>query len=95
MAQPIPSGHNAFVYVYRQSAMVGGAEVPRNRMAILRNDADGVMLGAAPGNAEETRLLLIAGKPLRERIAQHGPFVMNTRAELVAALDDYNAGCLA
>jgi redox-sensitive bicupin YhaK (pirin superfamily) len=97
LSQPIPAGHNAFVYVYRQSAVVGGAEVPGNRMAILSNDADaqGVTLSAPAANQAETRLLLIAGRPLREPIAQHGPFVMNTRDQLVSAVDDYHAGRLA
>ena len=57
--------------------------VPRNRMAILANGGDGVTLqaGATPGS-EPARALLIAGKPLGEPIAEHGPFVMNTRQEL-------------
>lgn len=95
--QPLPAGHNAFVYVYRQSALVGGAEIPNMRMAILRNDpdADGVSLSAPASNSADARLLLIAGRPLREPIAQHGPFVMNTRAELMQAVQDYNAGRLA
>lgn len=67
------------------------------RMAILRNDpaADGVSLSASADNRQDARLLLIAGRPLREPIAQHGPFVMNTRAELIQAVQDYNAGRLA
>jgi redox-sensitive bicupin YhaK (pirin superfamily) len=63
-------------------------------MAILANDAssDGVSLqaGAAP-----TRALLIAGAPLREPIAQHGPFVMNTREQLIQAVEDFQSGRLA
>jgi quercetin 2,3-dioxygenase len=42
--------------------------------------------------AEPARALLIAGLPLNEPIAQHGPFVMNTRDELIAAVQDYQAG---
>ena len=38
------------------------------------------------------RCILIAGKPLGEPIAQYGPFVMNTREELIQAVDDYRAG---
>ena len=97
LSQPLPVGHNAFVYVYRQSALVGGAEVPSMRMAILRNDpaSHGVTLSAPASHTEPARLLLIAGRPLREPIAQHGPFVMNTRAELMQAVQDYNDGRLA
>ncbi len=92
--QPLPAGHNAFVYVYRGALSVGETSVPAQRMAILANDAssDGVSLqaGAAP-----TRALLIAGAPLREPIAQHGPFVMNTREQLIQAVEDFQAGKLA
>jgi len=89
-AQPIPAAHNAFVYVYRGALEVGGTKVPAQRMAILANDAgsDGVVLRAtAPARA-----LLIAGKPLREPIAQYGPFVMNTEGEIRKAMLDYQAG---
>jgi redox-sensitive bicupin YhaK (pirin superfamily) len=59
-------------------------------MAILANqpDADGVRISAST----PTRLLLIAGRPLGEPIAQHGPFVMNTQEELIRAVEDFRAG---
>ena len=41
-----------------------------------------------------TRAILIAGQPLNEPIAQYGPFVMNTREELVQAVDDFRAGLM-
>jgi hypothetical protein len=92
--QALPPGHNAFVYVYRGSLQIGTEEVPQQRMAILANapDADGVVLRA--GSAA-TRAVLIAGQPLNEPIAQHGPFVMNTREQLHQAVQDFNAGRLA
>jgi redox-sensitive bicupin YhaK (pirin superfamily) len=45
--------------------------------------------------AEEARVLLIAGRPLGEPIAQYGPFVMNTEQEIYQAVADYRAGRLA
>ena len=93
-AQPLPAQHNAFVYVYRGAVAIEGTEVAAQRMAVLANRAgsDGVVLaaGAAPARA-----LLIAGRPLGEPIAQYGPFVMNTRDELMQAVADYQAGRLA
>ena len=93
--QPLPAEHNAFVYVYDGALRFeSGCQVPSGRMAILANTlgSDGVRLTA--GDAP-TRALLIAGKPLNEPITQHGPFVMNTEAELVQAVRDFQAGRLA
>ncbi len=91
-AQPLPPGHNAFLYVYRGEATVGGQRVPSKRMAILANDdqADGVVIETGV----ESKVLLIAGKPLREPIVQYGPFVMNSEAEIYQALSDFRGGTL-
>ena len=88
--QPLPPSHNAFVYVYRGDAAIGGTRVPVQRMAILANDSssDGVVVTTGPA----ARVLLIAGKPLGEPIAQHGPFVMNTNEEIFQAVRDYQSG---
>ena len=89
--QALAPEHNAFVYVYRGALDVGGQAVPSGRMAVLANRGDGVRLVAGNGSA---KALLIAGRPLNEPIAQHGPFVMNTQAELRQAVDDFRAGRL-
>jgi len=92
--QPIPHLHNAFVYVYRGELDVMQGDtaktVPIKRMAVLSQGGEGVVL---KGKAN-TRAILIAGKPLNEPIAQYGPFVMNTREELVQAVDDFRAGLM-
>lgn len=92
-AQALPAAHNAFVYVYRGAVTLGDDAVPVQRMAILANDAqaDGVVIEAT----EDAKLLLIAGQPLNEPIAQYGPFVMNTEQEIYQALSDFREGRLA
>ncbi len=92
--QALPATHNALVYVYRGGLEVvqgdNASAVPIKRMAILKNEGDGVVFRAQAN----TRAILIAGKPLNEPIAQYGPFVMNTREELVQAVDDFRAGLM-
>lgn len=93
--QALPATHNAFVYVYRGELQFdGGPAVPQQRMAILANTpaSDGLAVTAGAGGA---RAILVAGKPLNEPIAQHGPFVMNTQSELIQAVRDFQDGVLA
>jgi redox-sensitive bicupin YhaK (pirin superfamily) len=91
-SQSLPVGHNAFIYTYRGAVSVEGKAVPCARMAILANaaESDGVRIEAQ----QASRVILIAGHPLGEPIAQHGPFVMNTQDELRTAIDDFRAGRL-
>lgn len=91
-AQPLPTGHNAFLYVYRGEVTVGDRAVPAGRMAILDNraGADGVVVQASA----EAKFLLVAGQPLKEPIVQYGPFVMNTKEQIYEALSDFRDGRL-
>ena len=86
--QRLPEGHHAFVYTYRGSAQIAGTTVADRQMGILSNDGQGLEVSAS----EPTKLLLIAGKPLNEPIAQYGPFVMNTNDQIHQTLQDYRAG---
>jgi redox-sensitive bicupin YhaK (pirin superfamily) len=84
----LPADRNAFVVVYRGEIALVGKAVEEREMAILANDGNGVTIGAS----EPARAVLIAGKPLGERIAQYGPFVMNSEEELQTAVRDYREG---
>ena len=92
--QPLPDTHNAFAYVYRGELTLADTLVRRQRMALLANTPGSTGLVITAG-AEGARVILIAGAPLKEPIAQHGPFVMNTHQELLQAVQDFQAGRLA
>lgn len=87
---PIPDGHNAFVFMIDGSVEAGGRVLRKGELAVL---SDKGTLEVAAGT-EPARLLVVAGKPLREPIAKYGPFVMNTEAELRQAFADYQRGVL-
>lgn len=91
--QALPAQLNAFVYVYQGTAGVGGRrqQVKAKQMAILENRPGHDKVDIWAGESE-TRLLLIAGQPLREPIAQWGPFVMNSREEVMQAVEDFRDG---
>jgi hypothetical protein len=90
--QAIPHGHNAFAYTYRGRVDIAGSAVADRQMAILANDGGAAVLINA---GEDSRVLLIAGRPLKEPIAQYGPFVMNTGEQIQQAFRDYEAGMFA
>ncbi|MGB8437025.1 MAG: pirin family protein [Burkholderiales bacterium] len=92
--QPVPQGHAAFAYAYRGGGMFGigadgnGTAMQAPRLAIL-GDGGSVEVRAGTDGA---RFLLVSGQPTREAIARYGPFVMNTRAEIMQAVNDLNNG---
>ncbi|WP_435103872.1 pirin family protein [Arhodomonas sp. AD133] len=87
----VPDGHAGFVYVFDGAMEVaaddGARSVSRGELGVLSDGAD-VALASRGGG----RCLLVAGRPLGEPVARHGPFVMNTRDELIQAVEDYQAG---
>jgi len=88
----LPDGHSAFAYAFEGSATVGdGVDarvLERQEMAVL---GGGDVLRLAAG-AQGARLILVAGRPLREPVMRHGPFVMNTKQELMQAFVDFQEG---
>jgi len=91
-AQTLPPQHNAFIYVYRGEVRIAGQSVLAQRMAVLANGgaADGVLIEASA----DASVLLLSGQPLKEAIAQYGPFVMNTQQEIHQAISDFRNGTL-
>ena len=89
-SHPVAAGMNAMAYVFEGSVQINETSIPTHNAAIF-SDGDYVTIQAG---AEGTRFLLLAGRPINEPIAQYGPFVMNTAAEIEQAVRDYQSGRL-
>ncbi len=98
LALPWPTGFNALVYVLAGDGTVGPDSRPvHSGQLVVHDPGDAIVMRAA--QLQESRhgaleVLLLGGQPLREPVAAHGPFVMNTREELMEAFEDYQAGRL-
>lgn len=89
-AHPAPREQTAFLLVVEGEVIVGGEGEPvRAGTVALLGDGETAAVAAGPAGA---RLLLVAGRPLREPIAWRGPIVMNTEAELDLAFRQYHDG---
>ncbi|CAD0323122.1 pirin family protein [Xanthomonas hortorum] len=88
----LPSGHNAFAYAFEGAVTVGEGDasraLPAQELAVL---GGGERLTLHAG-AEGAQLILVAGRPLNEPVMRHGPFVMNTKQELMQAFVDFQEG---
>ena len=86
---PLPPTHNAFVYLLDGKINVDGFGLVEGLNVVLfKNDGEGITLEAL----EDTRMLLLSGEPLHEKVVSHGPFVMNTQTEILEAMRDYKLG---
>ena len=88
----LPAGHNAFAYVFEGALTVGEGDEARpldtHEMGVL---GGGEVLQVRAGS-RPARVIVVAGRPLREPVMRHGPFVMNTRQELMQAFVDFQEG---
>ncbi len=88
----LPEGHNAFTYVFEGDLALGAGEDARPLAAQQLAVLGGGSLVHLRAGGDGARLLLVAGRPLREPVVRHGPFVMNTRQEVMQAFVDYQEG---
>ena len=85
----VPEGHNAALFLLQGAVTANGsAELTEAGLAVYAGKGSAITVNAA----EDSHLLIISGEPIDEPIARYGPFVMNTRDELVEAVQDYQAG---
>lgn len=84
-----PENFNTAALVIEGSIIVNGEEkVPTDHFVLFENEGENFTLEAS----EDSVVLVISGEPLNEPIFPHGPFVMNTREEIIQAFDDFNTG---
>ena len=84
-----PSGYTTAVLAIEGSAMINGTEkLSVNNLALLERDGETFTIEAL----EDAIFLIMSGEPIDEPIAQYGPFLMNTHAEIAQAIDDYQQG---
>ncbi len=84
-----PENYNTVLLVIEGSVKVNGEEdVPTDHLVLFENDGESFTVEAH----EDSVVLVLSGEPLHEPIAAHGPFVMNTRQEIVEAMNDFNMG---
>jgi quercetin 2,3-dioxygenase len=90
---PWPADHNALAYVLDGEGTVGSEQRPVRAGQLARfGSGDTLTVSAAPTATLD--VLLLGGRPIGEPVAAYGPFVMNTRDELIQAFDDYQSGRL-
>jgi redox-sensitive bicupin YhaK (pirin superfamily) len=88
---PLPESFSAYVYVFDGEARVSGKDLRDGQLAVL-GEGSSVRLETPAGAGGPARLLLLAGAPLREPVVSYGPFVMNTREQILEAVRDYQSG---
>lgn len=94
IVQPVPQEYNAFAYVLDGAGLFGTAQEHGDdgQMVIFAQDGEEVVIANSTDAQKPLDLLLIAGVPLNEPVVRYGPFVMNTEAEIMQAIDDYRNG---
>ncbi len=90
--QDVPGSFNAFAYVFRGEARFEGVAKPQGEGQVVVFGHEGDQISVSNPADQPVELLLIAGEPIGEPVARYGPFVMNTRDELVKAFEDFRGG---
>jgi len=88
-AFPIPAGRNSMLVMLRGTVLVNGETVAREaQLALFSQDGESITVEAN----NDAVFLILSGEPIDEPVVGYGPFVMNTQAEIVEAIQDFNAG---
>jgi redox-sensitive bicupin YhaK (pirin superfamily) len=86
---PIAAGRNSMLVVLRGTVLVNGESVARDaQLALFSQDGEDITVEAN----NDAMFLVLSGEPIDEPVVGYGPFVMNSQAEIVEAIQDFNAG---
>ena len=84
---PVEDDWNAFIYVY-EGEISADTSISKGKLAVLDNQGQ----FGCKATMNSTKFILVAGKPINEPVARGGPFVMNTKEEILQAFEDYQSG---
>jgi quercetin 2,3-dioxygenase len=85
---PVSSGHQVLFYILEGSAIVDSSAIEMHQLARFEDNGDNIHIKVK----DFTRIILCTGAPIGEPVVSHGPFVMNTQSEIMAAIRDYQMG---
>jgi len=88
VAASLPAGYNTALLVVNGSVQVNGDQAPEHSFILFANEGEEIGIRAS----EDSVLLLLSGEPINEPIASYGPFVMNTQAEIVESIREFQSG---
>jgi quercetin 2,3-dioxygenase len=88
----VPEELNVFSYIFEGKYKVENEIYPASNLLLYKQDGTDLKFEAAADT--HARFLIVAGKPIREPMARYGPFVMNTREEIMQAFKDFQDGVL-
>jgi redox-sensitive bicupin YhaK (pirin superfamily) len=87
----IPKSHESCMYLLDGEVKINDANVlskGQNQILVFNTDGDTIKFEAT----KESKLLLLSGAPINEKVTQYGPYVMNTQTEILEAMRDYKQG---
>jgi redox-sensitive bicupin YhaK (pirin superfamily) len=88
------ASHTALVHVFDGEVTVNDQRVVSGQMVVFERSTGAVKISTDVANVKSAQVLILGGAPLNEPVVRYGPFVMNTRQEIVDAVNDYQNGVL-
>lgn len=84
----LPKNFNSSILVLEGSVEINHENISENQIVLFKNDGDAIQIRSE----NEAIILVLSGEPLNEPIVSYGPFLMNTKQQIIEAIEDFNAG---